>query len=162
MRKTPWIAALWMVGAVAAAGDQPPCVDEQMVLDRAAAVFPSRYDTLLDLKQRDADRYAQLLHSTSHTMEDADMVAAQERLAHAQDRLARLSADWHKAREADQPAIEAQINEAATAVVDAQIAVRRVRSRELRAQLDVVNAELNAAQQGREASIDDEVSRALR
>ena len=156
------LAASVLSAPIARAGDTPPCLDEKSILGDAAEAFPARYDELLRVRLEDPARYSRLLHSTTHVLDDPAMVAAVERQSKAESRLARASAALHQAGDKATTAQEAELLSAAEAVVDAKIAVKRLRLDHLQDEERAVGAEVRQLQAQREADIDALIDRNAR
>lgn len=159
---TVLLAVASLGASLANAGDTPPCLDESVILDDAKQAFPSRYDELQRVRVQDPARYSQLLHATSHVLDDPAAVAASERLTRAEARLERASSALRAAGAQATPAQEAELLEAAEAVVDAKISLRRLRAEDLAAQSRRVSAEVQELQRRREADIDALIDRSAR
>lgn len=159
MSRKPWLLAALFTITHSALAAPPPCMSEDDILDEAALIFPSRYDTLLDLSEADSPRYPRLLHTTAHQLDNPDLIAALERQTAAEEKLAALGATWATATPTQRNQMAPDLASAAGSVVDAQQAIRRARQAELRASLDAMNAEIRDADMNRAALISDEVAR---
>lgn len=156
------LAAAVLGAPIAAAGDTPPCLDEQAILGDAAQAFPARYDELMRIRLEDPARFSRLLHATTHVLDDPAMVAAVERQSKAEARLERASAALRQAGDKATGAQEAELLSAAEAVVDAKIAVKRLRLEHLSEEQKLVGQDLRELQQRREADIDALIDRNAR
>jgi hypothetical protein len=148
------MSSLWFTASNAYAGETPPCLDDAAILLEARSSFPSRYDSLMRLRQTDPLRYKQLIHNTLHTLDDPALVAAQEKLGQAEARLDAITAQLAKASPTARAALESQLVDAAETVVDLRIAAKRVRLQGLREEESLVNQDLMDMARDRESLID--------
>lgn len=151
------------ISSAAWASDPPvPCVDAAAVLASTERAFPTRYRDLLELRREDPERFAHMLHSTAHALEDPTLIAALERVARGQDRLDRAAAAWNKAPKGQRTAQQAELEAAATALVDLNQAARRARIGRVREMLSTLNAELQDIENNRDTAIQDAIDQATR
>lgn len=140
----------------------PPCLSEATVLNEARSAFPSRYDNLMKVRGQDPVRFAQMLHSTAHVLDDPAMVAQMTRVDEAAAKFDRLAAALAKADDSHREALETQLLEAAEALTDAKIAVRELRLQQLKQNARELEQEIRALESERDASVDQLLERAFR
>lgn len=156
------LPVLWFGGADALAWDTtPPCLSESTILNETRAAFPSRYDNLMKVRGQDPERFAQMLHSTAHVLDDPAMVAQMARVDEAADRFDRLAAALAKADPSHREALETQLLDAAEALTDAKIAVRQLRLTQLKQNARELEQEIRALEAERDASVDQLLERAF-
>ncbi len=167
-KRAPWLKSevimpllsllpvIWLGSGAALAFDgTPPCLDESAILGEAKAAFPSRYDRLMQIRESDPQRYARMLHNTAHVMDDPTMVAFQTRVDEAQARFDRLAASLAKATPAQRESLEIALLDAAESLVAARVAAKEARLTQLRDNARSLNAEIEALEAERDASVDE-------
>lgn len=156
------LSTQWNGAAYAQESGAPPCLDDKAILHEAQIAFPSRYEALVRLRDSDPDRFARLLHNTTHVLDDPSMVAAVERLAAAEARLDEVSRALARAGASERARLEGALVGAAEAVVDARIGVKEVKLAALNDELELLGRELQAMERGRDAAVGELVDRAAR